>query len=130
MTHDDPSVPQGGKSPGLGGWGLPTTGLMKVEKCGIVFSEKLSLHARELLRDRLMSLSGSASRWIGDWPVYGETSFRDRYREAIEKTSFNYQTLRNYAWVARQFDVSRPSIVMKLERLPKIRLAKPFLHPK
>jgi hypothetical protein len=29
------------------------------------------------------------------------------YREAIDQTSLDYQTLRNYAWVARKFPMSR-----------------------
>jgi hypothetical protein len=33
--------------------------------------------------------------------------FSGRYREAIEQTSLDYQTLRNYAWVAKRFPLSR-----------------------
>ncbi|MEV7185716.1 LmbU family transcriptional regulator [Kitasatospora sp. NPDC093102] len=50
----------------------------------------------------------SASTWcLGDWLVYGEASFNGRYRDAIELTSLDYQTLRNHAWVARRFPMSR-----------------------
>jgi hypothetical protein len=50
----------------------------------------------------------SSSAWcLGDWLVYGEMAYQDRYREAIERTSLDYQTLRNYAWVARRFSLSR-----------------------
>jgi hypothetical protein len=80
---------------------------MRLQKSGIVFSGRLSLQAWELLGKQLMSCSSAASWWIADWLVYGEASFKDRYREAIEKTSLNYQTLRNYNWIARQFDLSR-----------------------
>jgi hypothetical protein len=55
-------------------------------------------------------LSGicSSSAWcLGDWLVYGEAAFNGRYRDAIEMTSLHYQTLRNYAWVARGFSLSR-----------------------
>lgn len=48
------------------------------------------------------------SAWcLGDWLVYGEVAYTGRYREAIEQTSLDYQTLRNYAWVARRFSLSR-----------------------
>jgi hypothetical protein len=48
------------------------------------------------------------STWcLGDWLVYGEVAYTDRYREAIEETSLDYQTLRNYAWVAKRFSLSR-----------------------
>jgi hypothetical protein len=44
---------------------------------------------------------------VGDWIVYGEKFFGDRYEQAIADTSLDYQTLRNYAWVAKKFTVSR-----------------------
>ncbi len=50
----------------------------------------------------------SASTWcLGDWLVYGEVSFNGRYRDAIDLTSLDYQTLRNHAWVVRRFPISR-----------------------
>jgi hypothetical protein len=54
-----------------------------------------------------MSLADSATWWIADWLVYGESTFLDRYQEAIKRTSLSYQTLRNYTWVARRFELSR-----------------------
>jgi hypothetical protein len=49
----------------------------------------------------------SLSWWVGDWLVFGEHAFGDRYQEAIVQTSLCYQTLRNYAWVAKKFPMSR-----------------------
>src|SRR4051794_37112073 len=50
----------------------------------------------------------SASAWaLGDWLVFGECAYGHRYRAALAITDLDYQTLRNYAWVARTFDVSR-----------------------
>jgi hypothetical protein len=57
---------------------------------------------------KMLSATHTSSAWcLGDWLVYGETAFNGRYREAIEETSLDYQTLRNYAWVARRFELSR-----------------------
>jgi len=57
---------------------------------------------------RHLSRIYSSSAWcLGDWLAYGEDAFTGRYREAIEATSLNYQTLRNYAWVARRFPLPR-----------------------
>lgn len=56
---------------------------------------------------RLASVS-SASTWaLGDWLLFGERSFGHRYRAAIEATNLDYQTLRNYAWVAGRFAAHR-----------------------
>lgn len=56
---------------------------------------------------RRLSFFNTSSAWcLGDWLVYGETAFEGRYRKAIEETMLDYQTLRNYAWVARRFPLS------------------------
>lgn len=57
---------------------------------------------------RQLSAVVSSSAWcLGDWLIYGETVFTGRYRDATERTSLDYKTLRNYAWVARRFPFSR-----------------------
>ena len=50
----------------------------------------------------------SASAWaLGDWLLFGQRNFRGRYRTALAMTSLDYQTLRNYAWVAGRFPPAR-----------------------
>jgi hypothetical protein len=56
---------------------------------------------------QLVRMSRASAWWLGDWLVYGETTYGRRYTIALEVTNFDYQTLRNYAWVARRFPVSR-----------------------
>jgi len=53
------------------------------------------------------SLNDASAWWIGDWLAYGVKTFPDRYRAAIQATGFEYQTLRNYAWVAGRFPPRR-----------------------
>lgn len=49
-----------------------------------------------------------SSAWcLGDWLVYGQERYNDRYRRAVDAVGLDYQTLRNYAWVTRRFDLSR-----------------------
>lgn len=55
----------------------------------------------------LAAVSTSAAWCLGDWLAFGQKAYPGRYRHAIEQTSLDYQTLRNYAWVARQFAMSR-----------------------
>ncbi len=45
--------------------------------------------------------------WLADWLVFGQEHYPGRYDDAIRKTSLDYQTLRNYAWVARRFSLPR-----------------------
>ena len=56
---------------------------------------------------QLSAASTSAARCLGDWLIFGEQAYAGRYRDAIELTSLDYQTLRNYAWVAKRFTLSR-----------------------
>jgi hypothetical protein len=56
---------------------------------------------------QLAAVSTSSAWCLGDWLAYGEDAYSGRYRDAIDQTSLDYQTLRNYAWVARRFSLSR-----------------------
>jgi hypothetical protein len=56
---------------------------------------------------RLAEISNASAWWLGDWLVYGHRTYGQRYKIALEATSLDYQTLRNYAWVSRRFEVSR-----------------------
>jgi hypothetical protein len=74
---------------------------------GLRFSSQLSFE-RWLSVGRQLSDIYSSSAWcLGDWLAYGQAAYDGRYRDAIEQTSLDYQTLRNYAWVVRQFSLSR-----------------------
>jgi hypothetical protein len=49
-----------------------------------------------------------SSAWcLGDWLAYGESQYAGRYRLAVDRVGLSYQTLRNFAWVARRFPLSR-----------------------
>jgi len=80
---------------------------VQVTKSCLLFPKAQSLSSWEEIGRQIISISDSSTWWIADWLVYGENNFKDRYLEAIAKTNLNYQTLRNYAWVARRFDSSR-----------------------
>jgi hypothetical protein len=56
---------------------------------------------------QLSAVCTSAAWCLGDWLAFGEQAYAGRYREAIKQTSLEYQTLRNYAWVARRVEMSR-----------------------
>lgn len=56
---------------------------------------------------RIARISNASAWWLGDWLIYGERAYGQRYAEALDTTQLDYQTLRNYAWVARSFDPSR-----------------------
>ncbi len=56
---------------------------------------------------QLAAVAASSAWCLGDWLAYGQAAYAGRYQEAIEQTGLEYQTLRNYAWVAGRFELSR-----------------------
>lgn len=57
--------------------------------------------------DQLSTIYNASAWWLGDWLIYGETRYPDRYKQAVKETALDYQTLRNYAWISRKIDRSR-----------------------
>lgn len=59
------------------------------------------------LGNHIFVITDSSAWWLGDWLIYGQAEYPNRYKHAIAETSLDYQTLRNYAWVARSFAQER-----------------------
>jgi hypothetical protein len=55
----------------------------------------------------IVRISDTSTWWLADWLIYGRELYPDRYKRAIEGTALDYQTLRNYAWVAGRISVER-----------------------
>lgn len=78
-----------------------------IPRTGLTFPRQLPFD-RWLRIGNSLSAAHTSSAWcLGDWLIYGEGEYPGRYRDAIERTSLDYQTLRNYAWVSRQFPMLR-----------------------
>jgi hypothetical protein len=45
--------------------------------------------------------------WVGDWLQYGTSRWGEKYVEAARITGYDVKTLRNIAYVAKRFDLSR-----------------------
>ncbi|MFE0174984.1 LmbU family transcriptional regulator [Streptomyces sp. NPDC059002] len=56
---------------------------------------------------QLSGLLNSSSWWLGDWLIYGKDHYADRYERGIRAAGLQYQTLRNYAWISRRFELHR-----------------------
>jgi hypothetical protein len=65
---------------------------------------------------RRLSHVSSRSTWaLGDWLLFGERTYGTRYRTAVEATNLDYQTLRNYAWVAGSFAPHRRRVELSFQ---------------
>jgi hypothetical protein len=80
---------------------------MVVPRVGFELPRQLSFDKWLDLGRQLTVLSSSSAWCLGDWLAYGQQAYSGRYRDAVEQTGLDYQTLRNYAWVARRFELSR-----------------------
>ncbi|MBP2473501.1 hypothetical protein JOF53_002373 [Crossiella equi] len=67
----------------------------------------MPLTAWKRLGRQIFIISDASGWWLGDWLIYGQKQYPDCYKRAIAETALDYQTLRNYAWVARRFHPSR-----------------------
>ncbi|MFJ9343612.1 LmbU family transcriptional regulator [Streptomyces sp. NPDC101733] len=79
-----------------------------VQKSGMILPANLPERSWEQIGTNLRELVNSSAWWLADWLLFGEATYGwRRYKEAIERTGLDYQTLRNYAWVARRFEQHR-----------------------
>ncbi|MGW6269165.1 MULTISPECIES: LmbU family transcriptional regulator [unclassified Streptomyces] len=76
-------------------------------KVGLHIPRGLAFEEWERAGRQLSGLLNSSSWWLGDWLVYGKDHYADRYELGIRAAGLQYQTLRNYAWVSRRFEVQR-----------------------
>jgi len=64
---------------------------------------ELGYDAWERVGKQLNGFIDSSAWWLGDWLIFGKERYADSYKQAIRAAGLSYQTLRNYAWVARRF---------------------------
>lgn len=76
-------------------------------RVGLRLPDVLTFEEWERAGRQLAGVLDSSSWWLGDWLSYGKDHYADRYKKGIQAAGLRYQTLRNYAWVARRFDVGR-----------------------
>lgn len=76
-------------------------------KVGLHIPVGLAFEEWERAGRQLSGLLNSSSWWLGDWLIYGKDQYADRYERGIRAVGLQYQTLRNYAWVSRRFELHR-----------------------
>lgn len=86
---------------------LPGTDQVLTTRVGLQIPEVLSYEEWERTGRQLAGVVDSSLWWLGDWLAYGKDHYSDRYQQGIRTADLRYQTLRNYAWVARRFPIGR-----------------------
>lgn len=77
----------------VGGFRLSPTGLVPIGRPDFEDWDRLGHFLRYI--------HTGTQFWLGDWLNYGETSYGERYSQAVEHTGYELHTLQSYAWVAR-----------------------------
>ena len=90
-------------------------GQVMTTKVGLRMPPGTSFDEWEQAGRQLSGIVDSSCWWLGDWLVYGKGHYVDRYQHGIRAAGLQYQTLRNYAWVARRFayDRRRPALTFQ-----------------
>jgi hypothetical protein len=76
-------------------------------RIGMRFDARLPFEDWHRLGKQLSMHANASVWWLGDWVAFGKEKYGRRYKQAVVITGLDYQTLRNYAVVARRFDMSR-----------------------
>jgi hypothetical protein len=85
----------------------PCRGQVLTTRVGLQMPARMAYDEWERAGRQLADVLDSSSWWLGDWLVYGKDHYTDRYQRGIHAAGLSYQTLRNYAWVSRRFDLTR-----------------------
>jgi hypothetical protein len=79
----------------------------RATRTGLKLRDGLPFESWRRLGAQVGALADASAWWIGDWLIFGQRAYPDRYKTAVSVSGLSYQTLRNYAWVASQFPVYR-----------------------
>ena len=86
---------------------LPENPKFKLLETGITFDEDCPYEDWAEVGKRLGRIGRSVGLMLGDWINHGETHYAGKYEEALALTGLEYQTLMNFAYVARKVEISR-----------------------
>jgi hypothetical protein len=79
----------------------------KATPTSLRLGDELEYDTYEALGCYLGALRDATAWWIGDWLLFGEGRYGEKYADAVEATGRSKQTLKNYAWVAQNVPTSR-----------------------
>lgn len=78
-----------------------------LEGTGLRVTGNPSISEWEQFGEALSKVDGAIHWWIGDWVNYGEGKYGEKYAQALNELRFSYEVLKNDAWIANTFELSR-----------------------
>jgi hypothetical protein len=84
---------------------IETQGKIKLYQNGLIFDPKISFAEWESKGKEfthvIRIMTEHIRWWLGDWIIFGEDKFKDKYSQALEAEMYSVGTLRNIVWVCR-----------------------------
>lgn len=77
-------------------------GAFRFTATGLLIEGKPTLADMQAVGDWLSTIHGALQWWIGDWLLYGEGVYADRFSQLLDATQWDADTLRQYEWVCRK----------------------------
>jgi len=75
----------------------------ELTRTGFIIEPGLSYDEWAEMAHGLIAMAEASMWWVGDWLLYGEHHYGEKYAQAIEATGYGLSTLKNYQWVADRF---------------------------
>lgn len=79
----------------------------EITPVGLVLPEQLSFPQWEAVIQKLGMVTKACMWWWGDALNFGERKYGEMYAQALDAGDYEYQSLRNAAWVAGRIELSR-----------------------
>lgn len=86
-----------------------------ISPTGIEFHSNLTYEEWNELGEKLAPIGKSIGFMLGDWINHGSKAHGKKYREALDRTGIPYQTLANFASVARRVPPSVREVALGYE---------------
>jgi hypothetical protein len=80
--------------------------LLAPSQTSLVLPEDMPVEQWEEVGKKLSGMAKHMQWWWGDWLNFGESRYGEKYKVVVEKFGINPKTARQYAWVAREFEMS------------------------
>src|SRR4051812_9106304 len=82
------------------GFSLALSRRCTVSRLGLRLRGEVGVAEWAAVGRRLLGVADASAWWLGDWLVFGEFSYGEKYKTVIAALNLKYDRLRDYAYVA------------------------------
>ena len=75
----------------------------EVTTSSMILKPGISFEEWQLIGDQLGGIAKGVMFWIGDWLVFGEEQYGEKYAQAMEITGYSYRTVKQAKYIAKKF---------------------------